>query len=68
VDLFLQQTRKKIVGLRYPEAKTNTENDDLRRGAADLAAKYMMDLTDFYKECASLVRPYVKMHQKAPPF
>ena len=68
VDLFLQETRKRMVALRYAEARTKTDDDLLRGRAADLAAKHMMDLTGFYSEFASLVRPYVRMHQKSPPF
>lgn len=68
VDLFLKKTREKMIKLRYAEAKTNSEDDEVRGRAADAAAEYMTDLTGFYKKFASLVRPYVKMHQKAPPF
>jgi hypothetical protein len=68
VDLFLQQTRKRMIALRYAEVKTKSDNDEIRGRAADLAAKHLMDLTGFYKEFADRVRPYVKMHQKAPPF
>lgn len=68
VHLFLQETRKRMVALRFAEERTKTDDDLLRGRAADMAAKHMMELTGFYVEFASLVRPYVRMHQKSPPF
>jgi hypothetical protein len=67
VHSFLQQTRKKIIGLRYAEVKAGNDNDEIRVRAADLEAKYLTGLTSFYETFAARVRPYVKMHQKAPP-
>jgi hypothetical protein len=67
VTKFLQETRKRMVALRYAEIKANSDNDEIRGKAADLAAKHMMDLTGFSTEFASLVQPYVKMHQKVCP-
>jgi hypothetical protein len=68
VNLFLQKTRKQMIALRYAEVKTKSDNDEIRGKAADLAAKHMMDLTEFYGQFAILIGPYLKMHQKAPPF
>ena len=53
VTLFLQQPRKRIIQLRYAEVATNTEDDEKRGRAADLAAKNLTDLTNFYEEFAT---------------
>jgi hypothetical protein len=45
--------------------KANSDNDAVRDKGADLGAKYMTELMNFHEKFASLVRPYVKMHQKA---
>jgi hypothetical protein len=58
VELFLGDTRKRMVALRYAEARTKTDNDEIRARAADLAAKHMNDLVGFSRQFASLIAPY----------
>jgi hypothetical protein len=67
VTAFLDTMRTTIVNLRRAEAAARTDDDTKRATAADLEAANMMKITEFYEEFYRLVRPYVKMHQKAPP-
>jgi hypothetical protein len=66
--VFLDATRKRIVALRAAEMGAKTDDDTKRGKFADLEAEHFMELTTFYQKFDSLVRPYMKMHQKAPPF
>jgi hypothetical protein len=65
---YLDATRDTIVGLRTAEAAARSEDDAKRAKAADLEAAHMTKIIEFYEELASRLRPYVKMHQKAPRF
>ena len=68
IAAFLDTMRTTIVNLRRAGAAAQT-NDDVRRArAADLEAAEMGKLMEFYDQFYRLVRPYVQMHQKAPPF
>ena len=56
------------MGVRRAELGANSDDDLIRGKAADRKAEYLLSLTNFYEEFATLVRPYVATHQKAPPF
>jgi hypothetical protein len=68
VTAYLEETEKRIISLRAAEGATKTEDDEKRARAADLAAKHLMTLTEFFDRLTSLVRPYMRQHQKAPWF
>ena len=68
IAAYLQETRDGITGLWRAEIAARSEDDAKRAKAADLEADQMMKLTTFFEDFAHVVRPYVRMHQKAPPF
>ena len=68
VTASLKETRKTIMGLWKAEVAARTEDDAKRAIAADLEADHMMKISNFYVQLDDLVRPYVRMHQKAPLF
>ena len=68
VTSYLQETRNNILNLRIAEAMAKSDDDARRAKGADLEAEHLMKITEFYEKFSSLIRPYVKMHQKAPPF
>lgn len=65
---FLEETRQRIVVLNMAGKMANTDDDAIRAKYADAEAEHLLELTSFFKNFANLIQPYVKMHQKAPPF
>jgi hypothetical protein len=68
VSPYLQQTRDLIVNLRKAELAARSEDDEKRAKGADLEAECLTTITEFYEEFFAMVRPYMRMHQKAPWF
>ena len=68
VTEYLKETRTTIVNLRMAELAARSEDDTVRANAADREADHLLKITAFYETLTALVRPYLRAHQKAPPF
>ena len=68
ITSYLERIRTTIIGLRQAELQANSEDDVRRAAGADLEARHLMTITGFYEEFSDLVRPYVRMQQRAFPF
>src|ERR1019366_9316153 len=65
---YLEQLRKEMVRHQLAEQQVKSEDDMKRAKAADVEAECFTRISNFYEEFPALIMPYVKMHQKAPPF
>ena len=68
VKRYLEVIRKQMTRHRLAESAVKTEDDEKRARAADIEADAFTAISNFYEEFPSLIMPYVKMRQKAPPF
>jgi hypothetical protein len=67
VKRYLEGIRKQMTRHRLAELQVKTDDDEKRARAADVEAEAFQAISNFYEEFPSLIMPYVKMHQKAPP-
>jgi hypothetical protein len=65
---YLKETRSAIVDLRKAELMAQSEDDATRAKGCRSRGRLLDEIPEFYEKFTDLVRPYVKMHQKAPPF
>lgn len=68
VTSYLEKIRIALIELRKAGNQVNSDDDKIRAAAANLEAQQLTIIASFYEEISKLMRPYMKMHQKAPPF
>jgi hypothetical protein len=67
VTTYLLGIKETIIHLRRVEVRQSNV-DATQAAAADLEADDLTKMAEFHQHLTLLVKPYLKMHQKAPPF